>query len=80
MFMESWLVCAVCKNELSVEAYQEGIEQVKVIPCAHCISTQSSEQEVIAAIIGIADGAKCPEGQHDWSRSIECSKCGELQF
>ena len=25
-------------------------------------------------------GAKCPEGQHDWSNNLECSKCGELQF
>ena len=35
----------------------------------------------VAAQQGVqSDGAKCPEGQHNWSNSLECSKCGELQF
>jgi hypothetical protein len=27
-----------------------------------------------------ADGAKCAPDQHDFSKSIECAKCGEFLF
>ena len=33
-----------------------------------------------AAQIEQAEKAECPVGEHDWSNSIECSKCGKLLF